>query len=206
MADNEEIDTEQEDQENEIDDLLSDEQLDQDVKKKGFLGRIKGLKNVFSSKKAMIIAIVVFILLIAGSAGVWFFFLKGKSEAPSDLKNEISQEIPDGQTSIENQIVFEEIINLEPFERMQLQGGSNLSLLSMKISLEMVDPEMREEINSMRFQIRGVIEKQVGQMTWLELRNSDGKIKLKYALLKQINSLFGKVRIKNVYFTSFIMQ
>jgi flagellar FliL protein len=58
----------------------------------------------------------------------------------------------------------------------------------------------------MEDRIRTIVTQQVGTMTWLELRNPEGKIMLKYNLLKRINAVFPKPMVHNIYFTTFIMQ
>ncbi len=103
-------------------------------------------------------------------------------------------------------MVFEDIIELEPFERIRLKSSSTMSLISMNLSLELIDHQYRKQVFSMEERIRKIITGQVEEMTWLELRNPEGKIMLKYNLLKRINSIFPKAMVRNIYFTNFIMQ
>ncbi|MBU3953420.1 MAG: flagellar basal body-associated FliL family protein [Proteobacteria bacterium] len=58
----------------------------------------------------------------------------------------------------------------------------------------------------MQEKIRKIIMGQVREMGWLELRNPEGKLQLKYDLLGRINALFPRVMVRDVYFTNLIMQ
>jgi len=54
--------------------------------------------------------------------------------------------------------------------------------------------------------IRQIVTTQAEGMSWLELRNPEGKIMLKYDLLKRINSIFPETVVRNIYYTNFLMQ
>jgi len=65
---------------------------------------------------------------------------------------------------------------------------------------------MRELLEKDEARIRQIIERETGTMSWFELRNPEGKLKLKFTLLKQINSILTGAKIRNLYFTNFIMH
>ncbi len=81
-----------------------------------------------------------------------------------------------------------------------------MGLINLDISLELMDHRYRKQVVSMQDRIRKIIMGQVREMRWLELRAPEGKIQLKYELLKRINSIFPKVMVRNIYFTNLIMQ
>ena len=175
---------------------------------KKMLIRIKEIpKQIFGSKKKIILVVVLLVLLIslATGAGLFFFnksfeedqIVQGTIESRQDIKGTLAQE---------DEVIFEDIIDLEPFERIKLKTSSTMTLISMNLSLELIDHRYRKQVYTMKDRIRKIITGQVEEMTWLELRNSEGKILLKYDLLKRINSIFPKATIRNIYFTNFIMQ
>lgn len=187
-----------------LDDALEDSSDEiEDVKnkssKKKILVRIKEFfKRIFGSKKIIIIIVVSLALLAGLVIGAWLFLFK---ESP--------KEDQDGQNTIpirQEEVVFEDIVDLEPFEHIRLKAGSTMTLISMNLSLELTDHRFRKQIYTMEDRIRKIITGQVEEMTWLELRNPEGKIMLKYNLLKRINSIFPKATVRNIYFTNFIMQ
>jgi len=170
--------------------------------------KIKGLlTRPFRSKKTIIISVLILVLLTGFVAGAWLFFFKKSPEespmvqktieTPQDIKEKLAQE---------DEVVFEDIIDLEPFERIRLKASSTMGFISMTLSLELIDHRYRKQVYTMGNRIRKIITGQVEEMTWLELRNPEGKIMLKYNLLKRINSIFPKAMIRNIYFTTFIMQ
>jgi len=168
----------------------------------GKTGRV--FKNIFKSKKSIIIIAVFFVLLIDIGAGAWFFFFK------AGLKEEQAIVVVDKkieETAAQEQgIIFEDIVELEPFERIPLKSSSTMGLISINLSLELTDPRYKKQIFTMEDRIRKIITSQLEKMMWLELRNPEGKIILKYNLLKRINAIFPKLTVRNIYFTYFIMQ
>lgn len=95
---------------------------------------------------------------------------------------------------------------LEPFERIPLKSGSTMGLISLDIALELTDHRYRKQVYTVQDRLNRVVESKVREMTWLELRSPEGKIRLKYELLRQMNSIFPKVTIRNIYFINFLMQ
>jgi flagellar FliL protein len=165
--------------------------------------RIKGIvKTFFSSKKALMITAAGIILLIGGIAGALFFL--GKS--PESAQNTQEKEAAQPAAPVTAPAVFEDIVALAPFERIRLKEGSSMKLISINLSLELSDSRYKQELHAMEDKIRQIVTSQVEEMTWLDLRNPEGKIMLKYDLLKRINLIFSEVVIRNIYFTTFLMQ
>jgi flagellar protein FliL len=170
------------------------------------------LKRLLANKKRLVIVLSAGVVLIGILAGGWFFFLKGDSQEPL-VPNEISATSQGGEavgneaglSDMTEAIVFEDIIVLAPFERIRLKAGSAMGLISLNISLELMDSTYKKQVFSVQERIRKMIQGQVQEMRWLELRNPEGKIHLKYELLKRINSIFPKVMVRNIYFTNLIM-
>lgn len=173
--------------------------------KKSLPGKTGGVfKNIFKSKKSNIIIAVFLVLLIDIGAGAWFFFIKiGPKEEQAIVVVEKKIE----ETAAQEQgIIFKDIVELEPFERIPLKSSSTMGLISMNLSFELTDPRYKKQIFTMEDRIREIITSQLEEMMWLELRNPEGKIILKYNLLKRINAIFPKLTVRNIYFTYFIMQ
>lgn len=173
--------------------------------KKSLLGNTGGVfKKIFKSKRSIIIMAVSFVLLIYFCAGVWVFFFKAN---PEEGKAIIATGKGLEETAArEQELVFEDIVELEPFERIPLKASSSMGLISMNLSLELTDPRFKEQILTMEGRIREIITSQLEEMMWIELRKPEGKILFKYNLLKRINAIFSKLTVRNIYFTYFIMQ
>ena len=165
-----------------------------------------GLKKIFSSTKRIIILTIGMVLLISIPVLLWLFVINTEPDPLSPMPADgVSGEISDPRV-MEEETVFEDIVELEPFERIPLKTSATMGLVSLHLSIELVDPEYRKQIYAREDRIRSIVEQQVGNTTWLQLRNPDGKILLKYELIQRINTLFPKATVRNVYFTFFIMQ
>jgi flagellar FliL protein len=164
----------------------------------------KSLLGKLLSKKMLLIGglSLLAIGLIAGGA---VFFLGGDDD-PTAIESNLSEE--DVKASLEKkpEIVFEDLVVLEPFERIRMKGNSAMGMISVIISLELTDHRYRKQVYTMEDRLRKIVTGQIREMTWLELRNPEGKIRLKYELLKRMNSVFPKVTVRNIYFTNFLMQ
>ena len=176
------------------------------VEKKSFVQRFSVVKK---KHLFILVAGVVLVGMLAGGA---FFFLGGTKEKVSGPGTQVvektSQASPDKSVNpdITGEVFFEDIIALEPFERIPLKGNSAMQFVSLDISLELIDHTQRKQVESMQEKIRKIIMGQVREMGWLELRNPEGKLQLKYDLLGRINALFPRVMVRDVYFTNLIMQ
>lgn len=168
------------------------------------------VKRLLGSKKQLFLILVIGGVLMGMLAGSWFFFFRGSPEEQTlangpSVTQENQSPVESGQPGQIEEIVFEDIVVLDPFERIPLKTNSAMGLISLDISLELMDHRYRKQIVSMQDRIRKIIMGQVREMRWLELRAPEGKIQLKYELLKRINSIFPKVMVRNIYFTNLIM-
>ncbi|MCK5162676.1 MAG: flagellar basal body-associated FliL family protein [Desulfobacula sp.] len=191
-----------------MEDIIDEDDSLEDSLKKKVVVKIKNFfKQIFRYKKVIIIIAASVVLLISLVIGVWWLFFKPVPKEDQAVRHAIAdrQDINETLTR-EDEVVFEDIVDLEPFERISLKTSSTMGLVSMNLSLELTDHRFRKQIYTMEDRIRKIITGQVEEMTWLELRNPEGKIMLKYNLLKRINSIFPKATVRNIYFTNFIMQ
>ena len=101
---------------------------------------------------------------------------------------------------------FEDIVRLDAFERVPLNGKSLMGSVDMELALELMAPKFRRQVGMKQDRIRNIVIGQCRQMRWMELRNVEGKLKLKYALIDRINSVFSKTIVRNVYILNFRMQ
>ncbi len=175
---------------------------------KGMAGKFSFMKKILGNKKRLIMIVGGFVLVFALLIGVWIFFFAGpgeEEETSLDSPPATQEGIPPGFEQ-NAEMIFDDIVALEPFERIPLKGNSAMGTISLTILLELTEHEYRKQVYTMEDRIRNIISGQIREMTWLELRNPEGKIKLKYELLKRMNSIFPKVTVRHIYFTNFIMQ
>ena len=191
-----------------IDEEALEEAIDGGGKAKGLFGKFPFMKKILGNKKRLIMIAAGLGLVIVLFMGIWIFFFSGpdEEEDTSHDGSPVTQEgIPAGLEQNAG-IIFEDIVVLEPFERIPLKGNSAMGTISLTVLLELTEHQYRKHVYTMEDRIRNIISGQIREMTWLELRNPEGKIKLKYELLKRMNSIFPKVTVRHIYFTNFIMQ
>ncbi len=172
-------------------------------------GKKSSVKRLMGTKKKPVLILLIAIVFMGILAGAWLFFFGGSGENAGLSSGSATENRALNKSDKSDQIgaiVFEDIVTLEPFERIRLKANSAFGFVSLDVTLELVDHRHRKQVVAMEDRIRKVIAGQVREMRWLELRTPEGKIQLKYEMLKGINSLFPKVIARNVYFINLIMQ
>jgi flagellar FliL protein len=162
--------------------------------------------KILGSTKAIIIISVGMVALICVGVVLWLFVF---SSGPDDVLEPVQDNPQASEPRMlepEQEIIFEDIVELEPFERIKLKTSSTMGLISLNLSLELTDARYRKQMIAMEDRIRNIVIQQVENTTWLELRNPEGKIMLKYRLLERMNAIFPQTVVRNIYFTYFIMQ
>ncbi len=168
-------------------------------------GKVSFLKKIFGSKKRLILILGILVLLILLAAGVWLFFFSGSDAENEDMDTVPTQEEALAQEEWKTQPVAEDVILLAPFERIVMKPGSAKGFVNMDIALLLTDPADRVDVFSRMDEIRRLIQDNIREKTWMELRSPQGKIQSKYEMLTAINGLFPKRVLKDLYMTNFIM-
>ncbi len=170
----------------------------------------KSLFKKLLTLKMIIIYCIVFVLVAGGLFSLWFFFLEGSDKASLDKAKQAAQTVQaEKNGEKKNKPRFKNIVELAPFVKIKLKPSGNFFLITMGIALQLADNNMRQVIEADKSIIRTIITHETEKMTWSVLRNPEGKLKLKYNLIKTINSALSKssnAKINNLYFTNFIMQ
>jgi len=97
------------------------------------------------------------------------------------------------------------MVMLEPFI-VNLAGGGGNNYLKISIGLELNNPDVEAEITNKMPLIRDTVLMLSSTKTFEDIQSSQGKIMLKDELQMRLNSFLNNGRIKNIFFTSFIVQ
>jgi flagellar FliL protein len=149
------------------------------------------------SKKKLIIIIVVLLLLVGGGAGA-FFFLKGGDE------EKISPEEEQAQLEAQAQQVGP-MVKLESFI-VNIIDDEESRYLKAAITLEVDADPASLELSQRMAQVQDAILLLIGNKTYAELSDLQGKIQLRAELINKINSLLKQGKVKRIYFTDFVVQ
>ncbi len=150
-------------------------------------------------KLIIIIAAVVLLLLIAGG-GAFFFLQKGDTEEeeanPAD-----KVPVPDiaQQEAVGPMVAVDEFV-------VNIISADTPHYVKVSLTLELDTDETQPEIEQRMPQIRDAILLLIGNKTYEELQDLQGKKQLKAELSSRLNSLIKTGRIKAIYFTNFVVQ
>jgi flagellar FliL protein len=95
------------------------------------------------------------------------------------------------------------IVNPDPFV-VNLEDGNNY--LKIDMALELSDDDVKQEIEKRKPQIRDAVLLILSTKGLKDIKTSHGKIVLKDELLMRLNSFLSTGLIRNIYFTSFVIQ
>jgi flagellar FliL protein len=150
------------------------------------------------SKKKLIIIIAAAVVLLIGVGIGAFFFLN--SEEETVLTPEQEQALLERQAKEVGPMV-----DLESFIVNILDQGE-VRYLKAAITLEADTPEAAAEINQRMPQIKDAILLLIGNKTFAELSDLQGRLQLRAELLNRVNSLLLVGKVKRIYFTDFVVQ
>ena len=150
-----------------------------------------------SKKKLIIIIAAVLVLLIGAGVGA-FLFLGGEKEEKISPEEE--------QAQLEKQAKeVGPMVNIDTFI-VNISDDQESRYLKAAITLEVDTPEATMEINSRMPQIKDAILLLVGNKSFGELSDLQGKIQLRAELINKVNSILLKGKVKRIYFTDFVVQ
>lgn len=89
---------------------------------------------------------------------------------------------------------------------VNLIGGRGKNYLKAKMDLEMSNPKLTEEINKRLPQFRDVILTMLSSKTQEDIKTLEGKFQLRAEIISTLNQYLTSGKIKNVFFTDFIIQ
>jgi flagellar protein FliL len=154
------------------------------------------------SKKKLyiIIGAVVLVLLIAGGGGAWYF-LRNKP-APEGEKT-AGQQVPVPALGQHAQIG--PMVNIEEFI-VNIISGDAAHYVKTSITVELNNEDVKAEVEQRMPQMRDAILLLIGNKTYEELQDLQGKKQLKAELQNRINSFLTTGQVISIYFTNFVVQ
>ncbi|MDD2466590.1 MAG: flagellar basal body-associated FliL family protein [Desulfobulbus sp.] len=155
-------------------------------------------------KLIIIIAVALILLLAGGGGGYYFLILKPKQE---ELKR---KQIEESKAAALIKPVPEDaeigpMVEIKEFV-VNIIGEDTAHYVKASLSLELDKPETQEEVNKRMPQIRDAILLLIGNKTFEELQDLQGKNQVKAELKSKINAFLKTGKVKNVYLTDFVVQ
>lgn len=144
----------------------------------------------------LFIIIGVAVLLLGGGGFVAYtMFFKSPAPAPDAAAPEAAKPAAS----------FGKVYKLDTFV-VNLSDPGGKRYLKTRIELEFINPEVEEELNGRLPQIRDVVLLLLSSKTLEDVQGVEGKIALRNELLMRINQILKTGKLKNLYFTEFIVQ
>jgi flagellar FliL protein len=152
------------------------------------------------SKQMILIGAAALVLVAGAAAGGFLAGAKGSSEAaPSGvaMASEAPAAVSDGAVG--------PLVNLDAFI-VNILDEEGTRYLKASITLEMTNSAAASEIEERLPQIKDSILLLVGNKTYTEISDLQGKLQLRAELIARVNTLLQKGKIKNIFFTDFVVQ
>ncbi len=153
-----------------------------------------------SSKKMLIIIAAAVVVLLGGGATA-FFLLKGGDDPDPAAQ----AEAPASPAAAKAQSSIGPMVEIEPFI-INILDEQGTRYLKAAITLETDNDPVVEEINQRMPQIRDAILQLVGNKTFGELADLQGKLQLRSEIRERLNKLLTGGRVQKIYFTEFVVQ
>ena len=153
------------------------------------------------SKKKLIIIITAAVLLLLIIGGAAFFFLKPDQVVEEEIDPGLDGPIPD----LSQSSAIGPIVEIKEFIVNIISEGDT-HYVEASLTIELNREEALEEANKRMPQIRDAILLLVGNKTYEELQDLQGKKQLKAELISRVNSFLQTGKIKAIYFTDFVVQ
>lgn len=155
-----------------------------------------------SKKKLFIIIGLVAVLLLGGGGAATYFLLSKKEPENKEAKDPAKQvPVPDlnQQADIGPQVNIEEFI-------VNIISGDTSHYVKASLTVELTNEEVKGEVEKRMPQVRDAILLLIGNKTYEELQDLQGKKQLKAEITSKINSFLKSGKVRAVYFTNFVVQ
>ena len=146
--------------------------------------------------KIFLIGVPVLVLLIFGTAAGAYFMgvFSGEKSGTAEAAAKTEEKKNLGP-----------LLEMEDFV-VNIMHDDSARFLKVGITLEVEDEESRTAIKRRMPQIADAVLLMVGNKTFDDVKDLQGKMQLKADLLDRIQELSGRGKVRNIYFTDFVVQ
>lgn len=154
--------------------------------------------------KTLILAVVGVLLLVAVGAGAYFFGVsRGEAAAAAPADPAVAATAAaEAEAAAGN---LGPLVELKDFI-VNILDEQETRYLKASVTLELTSPEAAAEVDQRMPQVRDAVILLIGSKTFDELRDLQGKLQLRAEVGAQINGFLKAGKVKNIYFTDFVVQ
>ncbi len=153
-------------------------------------------------KKLIIIIAAALVLLLAGGGAGYFFLVHKPAQAK---KAEEASKAAALVKAVPDEAKVGPMVEIKEFV-VNIIGTDTPHYVKASLSLELDKEATQEEVNKRMPQIRDAILLLIGNKTFEELQDIQGKNQVKAELKSKINSFLKSGKVNNVYLTDFVVQ
>lgn len=156
------------------------------------------------SKLPLVLGLVVVVLLVAVGFGAYYF---GASRAATATAAPVDPAAAAAAAAAAEAEAGKlgPLVELKDFI-VNILDEQETRYLKASMTLELSSPETVAEVEQRMPQVRDAVILMVGSKTFGELSDLQGKLQLRAELGAQINQFLKVGKVKNIYFTDFVVQ
>ncbi len=156
-------------------------------------------------KKKLIILIASALILLLGGGGAGYYFLIHKPKQEELKRQEEESKAGSLLKKVPEEADIGPMVEIKEFI-VNIIGTDAPHYVKASLSLELDRMETVDEVNKRMPQIRDAILLLIGNKTFEELQDIQGKNQVKAELKSKINSFLKTGKVNNVYLTDFVVQ
>jgi len=150
-------------------------------------------------KKKTLLFIILGVLVIGGAGGGYFAYTKLTAPDPAVIAAQ------EEQAKKEAMNAPGEMFELKPFV-VNLSDPKGKRYLKLKITLELAKDADLEKVEKTKPKMRDMVIMMLTSLTFEEVMTPEGKIRVRDELHERFNHVLRPTRVKNIYFTDFVIQ
>ena len=150
-----------------------------------------------SKLKLIIIGVVALVLLIGAGIGVYFYLNASKDKASPEQQAQAEAQNKGSQVG--------PMVNIDSFI-VNILDNDESRYLKAAITIEVNSDQAAQEITQRMPQIKDAILLLIGNKSFNELNDLQGKLQLRAELINKINSILTTGKVKRIFFTDFVVQ
>ncbi len=147
-------------------------------------------------KSKMILFAIIGIVLLLAAGGGFFAYTKFMKPKPVENKEELKK--------VQEKKIGE-MVELDPFV-VNLSDPRGKRYLKLKITIELAPDVTVEKVTPYMPKMRDMVIMLLTSLTFDEVMTPEGKIRIRDELFERFNLILRPNRIKNIYFTNFVVQ
>lgn len=151
--------------------------------------------------KLIIIAVVVLGVLGGGGFAAWKFFLQPK--AAGDAAENATAEGA-GEHKVEAE-TGGQLVTLDSFV-VNLSDPMGRRYLKTTLDVEVANAAAAAELTAAMPKVKDTLLLLLSSKSFADISSMDKKIELKNDIVSRLNQIIGKNKVRNVYFTEFVVQ